>query len=75
MNLTHVWYSSSDLIYAARIKSRLTDDLVVFYICIFEHILTLTGGVSTMRRIAGSANTALGCTTCRPIHVVCMHAV
>ena len=38
-------------------------------------ILTLTGGVSTMRRIAGSADTALRGTTCRPIHVVCMHAV
>ena len=35
-----------------------------------NHFLTLTGGVSTMRRISGSASTALRCTTC--IHVVCM---
>ena len=32
-------------------------------------ILTLTSGVSTMRLIEGSADTALLCTTC--IHVVC----
>ena len=38
-------------------------------------LLTLTGGVSTMRRIAISADTALRCTTCSPIHVVCIHAV
>ena len=42
---------------------------------VIQGVLTLTGGVSTMRRIGGSANTALGCTTCRAIHVVCMHAV
>ena len=36
----------------------------------FSNILTLTGCVLTMRRISGSANTALRCTTC--IHVVYM---
>ena len=42
-----------------------------------EVFLTLTGGVSTMRHIAISADTALRCTTCSPLHVVglCMHAL
>ena len=34
----------------------------------YSFFLTLTGGVSTMRRIAVSAYTALRCTTC--IHAV-----
>ena len=37
---------------------------------LIKQILTLTGGVYTMRRISGSANTTLRCTTC--IHVACM---
>ena len=39
---------------------------------LIQHLLTLTGGVSTMRRIAGPADTALLCTTC--IHAVCMYS-
>ena len=43
------------------------------FLMLITVLLTLTGGVSTMRRIAILADTALRCTACSPIHVVSMY--